>query len=155
MQPNAAELHEALGELFLIKNSFEEAREELAKSLALDSSRTRTLCLLGRLYVRQREEEKAIPYLQRALRHQPDMVEASSLLGTAYVRLGQAADAVPQLEKALKFDYYGSVHYQLSLAYRKLGKVELAKKALVRSEELRRTSAESHRGLVSGVVDTE
>jgi tetratricopeptide (TPR) repeat protein len=155
LQVNAAELHEALGELYLMKSSFEEARGELEKSLALDSSRARTLCLLGRLYVRQREEEKAIPYLQKALRHQPDMVEASSLLGTAYVRLGQFASAVPELERAAPFDYYGSVHYQLYLAYRKLGNAERAEKALARSQDLRRSSAESHQAMVSGVADVE
>lgn len=154
-QPDEAELHEALGELFLNKKSYDEARAELEKSLALDSSRARTLCLLGRLYVGKHETEKAVPYLQKALHHQPDMAEASSLLGTAYVRLGQAASAVPELEKAAPFDYYGDVHYQLSLAYRKLGKFELAKKALARSQDLRRISAESHQALVSGVVDVE
>jgi tetratricopeptide (TPR) repeat protein len=83
------------------------------------------------------------------------MVEASSLLGTAYVRLGQYASAVPELEKAAPFDFYGSVHYQLYLAYRKLGKPELAQKALARSQDLRRSSAESHQAMVSGVADVE
>ena len=155
LRPDEAELHEAMGELFISKNANEEARAELEKALALDSFRTHTLCLLGRLYVRKRDEDKAVPYLVTALRYQPDMVEASSLLGTAYVRLGQYASAVPELEKAAPFDFYGSVHYQLYLAYRKLGKPELAQKALARSQDLRRSSAESHQAMVSGVADVE
>jgi len=155
LRPDEAELHEALGELFLNKKSYDEAQAELEKSLALDSSRARTLCLLGRLYVRKHETEKAVPYLQKALRQQPDMAEASNLLGTAYVRLGQDAKAVAELERAAPSDFYGDVHYQLSLAYRKLGKVELANKALARSEELRRTSAARHQAIVSGVVEVE
>jgi len=155
LRPDDAELHEALGELYLTKNADEEARAELEKALALDSFRSHALCLLGRMYVRKRETEKAVPYLQAALRYQPDLVEACSLLGTAYVRLGQYASAVPELQKAASSDFYGNVHYQLYLAYLKLGQPELAQKALARSEELRRTSAEKHQALVSGVGDVE
>ena len=89
-------------------------------------------------------------YLQRALRLQPDFAEASGLLGTAYVRLGQFADAVPKLEKAAPLDHYGNVHYQLFLAYRKLGKTELAQKALARSQDLRRSSLERDQALILG-----
>jgi tetratricopeptide (TPR) repeat protein len=155
LKPDEAELHEALGEVFLNKKSYDEARAELEKSLGLDPSRARTLCLLGRLYVGKHETEKAVPYLQKALRHQPDMAEASSLLGTAYVRLGQNAQAIPELEKAAALDFYGDVHYQLYVAYRRLGKLQLADKALARSQELRRTSAAKHQAMVSGVAAVE
>jgi tetratricopeptide (TPR) repeat protein len=155
LRPDSAELHEALGELYLTKDADEEARAELEKALSLDSFRSHALCLLGRMYVRKRETEKAVPYLQAALRYQPDLVEACSLLGTAYVRLGQYASAVPELQKAASSDFYGNVHYQLYMAYRKLGKPELAQKALAQSEELRRTSAQRHQALVSGVADVE
>jgi tetratricopeptide (TPR) repeat protein len=155
LQPNEAELHEALGELLLNRKAYDEARAQLEQSLALDPSRAQTLCLLGRLYVGKHETEKAVPYLQKALRRRPGMVEASRLLGIAYVRLGQFAGAVPELQKAAPFDFYGDVHYQLSVAYRKLGKVELANRALARSEELRRTSAARHQAMVSGVEEVE
>jgi len=150
LRPDEAELHEALGEVYLTKKSYDEAQAELEKSLSLEPSRARTLCLLGRLYMGRRETEKAVPYLVKALRYQPDMPEAYSLLETAYVRLGQYADAVPELEKAAPLDFYGDVHYQLSLAYRRLGKADLANKALARSEELRRTSAARHEAMVMG-----
>jgi len=155
LRPDEAELYETRGELYLTKKSDEKARRDLEKALALDSSRTHALCLLGRLYVQKREAEKAVPYLQKALRLQPDLVEASSLLGTAYVRLGQFASAVSELQKAAPIDFYGNVHYQLYLAYRKLGQSELAQKALERSQDLRRTSAESHQALVMGAGKME
>jgi len=101
------------------------------------------------------ETEKAVSYLQRALRYQPDMAEASDLLGTAFVRLGQDAQAIPELEKAAPYDFYGDVHYQLYVAYRRLGKPELAGKALARSQELRRTSAARHQAMVTGVAEVE
>jgi tetratricopeptide (TPR) repeat protein len=155
LKPDAAELYEAVGEIFLAEKSYDEARADLEKSLQLEPSRARTLCLLGRLYVGTHETEKAVPYLQKALRYQPDMAEASDLLGTAYVRLGQDAQAIAELEKAAPWDFYGDVHYQLFVAYRRLGKLQLADKALARSQELRRTSAAKHQAMVSGVAEVE
>lgn len=150
LRPNEPELHEALGQFYLDNHSDEEAQGELEKALTLDPSRTHVLYLLGRLYVQQRDNEKALPYLQRALRLQPDLAEASGLLGTAYVRLGQFANAIPKLEKAAPRDHYGNVHYQLYLAYRKLGQAELAQKALARSQDLRRSSLEHDQAVIMG-----
>ena len=149
-RPGEAELHEALGELYLDNHSDEEAQAELEKAVSLDPSRAKALYLLGRLYVTNRENEKAVPYLKRALRLQPNLNEANGLLGTAYVRLGQFAEAIPSLQKAAPLDHFGNVHYQLSLAYRKLGQTELAQKALARSQELRRNSLERDQALILG-----
>jgi tetratricopeptide (TPR) repeat protein len=150
LRPHEAELHEAIGEVDLNRHSDDDAQRELQKALELDPSRTRALYLLGRLYVQRRENEKALPYLQQALRLQPDLVEASSLLGTTYVRLGQFTNAIPHLENAASSDHYGNVHYQLYLAYRKLGQAELAQKALARSQDLRRSSLEHDQALIMG-----
>jgi tetratricopeptide (TPR) repeat protein len=150
MQPASSELHEALGEAYLNHHSDEDAQKELQKSLELNPSGTRSLYLLGKLYVQNRENDKALPYLQKALRLQPDLAEASSLLGTAYVRLGQFANAIPELEKAAPSDHYGNVHYELYLAYRKVGQSALAQKALARSQDLRRASLERDQALVMG-----
>ena len=155
LRPEQAELHEALGEFYLDNHSDEDAQRELEKAVALDSSRTKALYLLGRLYVLDRENEKAVPYLQRALRLQPNLNEASGLLGTAYVRMGKFADAVPKLEKAAPLDHYGNVHYQLYLAYRKLGQAELAQKALASSQDLRRSSLERDQALIMGSRQVE
>jgi tetratricopeptide (TPR) repeat protein len=150
LRPGETELHEALGQLYLDNHSDADAQRELEAALALDPSRSHALYLLGRLYVQNRENEKAVPYLERALRFEPDLAEASELLGTAYVRLGQFANAIPRLEKAAPRDHYGNVHYQLYLAYHKLGREELAKKALARSQDLRRSSLERDQALVMG-----
>ena len=150
LRPEDPELHEALGEVYLDNHSDEDALSELQKSLAVDASRTQALCLLGRLYMQERQNEKAVPQLQKALRLQPDLIEASSLLGTAYMRLGKFNEAIPQLEKSAPSDHYGNVHYQLYLAYRKLGRLELAEKALAQSKDLRRNSLAHDQALIMG-----
>jgi tetratricopeptide (TPR) repeat protein len=160
LRPNEAELHEAVGEFYLDNHiednhTDEDAQGELEKAVALDPSRTKALYLLGRLYVQDRENEKAVHYLQRALLLQPNLNEASGLLGTAYVRMGQFADAIPRLEKAAPLDHYGNVHYQLYLAYRKLGQAELAQKALAYSQDLRRSSLERDQALIMGSPQVE
>jgi tetratricopeptide (TPR) repeat protein len=156
LRPDEAELREALGEFYLDNHHHDgEAETQLQKALSLDPSRTKALYLLGRLYVLSRENEKAVPYLQRALRLQPNLNEASGLLGTAYVRMGRFADAIPKLEKATALDHFGNLHYQLYLAYRKLGQAELAQKALARSQELRRSSLEHDQVLILGSPQVE
>jgi tetratricopeptide (TPR) repeat protein len=155
VRPNEPELHEALGELYLDNHADDDAQSELEKALALDPSRSHTLYLLGRLYLTKREYDKALSYLQRALLLQPDLADASSLLGKIYMRLGQYANAVPRLEKAAVSDHYGNVHYQLYLAYRKLGKPELAQKELARSQDLRRSYLERDQALIMGSPEPE
>jgi tetratricopeptide (TPR) repeat protein len=157
MKPDSAELHEALGELYLDNHSEADADKELRTALTLDPSRSRALYLLGRLYVQQRNNDKALPFLQSALRLQPDFAEASSLLGTALMRLGRYADAVPNLNNGAQVDHYGNVHYQLYVAYKKLGNVGLAQKALARSQDIRRSSLEHDQALIMGApqVDAE
>jgi tetratricopeptide (TPR) repeat protein len=150
LRPNEPDLHEALGELYLDNNDFESARSELEQTLKVDPSRTHALYLLGRVYVETKDNEKAVPYLERALRLQPDLAEANSLLGTAYLRLGQLTNAVSKLEKAAPSDHYGNVHYQLFVAYRKLGQPERAKKELLLSQDLRKSYLERDEALIMG-----
>jgi tetratricopeptide (TPR) repeat protein len=156
LRPNEPELHEALGELYLDHHTDDAAAQsELEAALAVDPMRTRALYLLGRLYVEKKDNEKALPYLQRALRLKPDFMEANSLLGTVYLRLGQFAEAIPKLEKAAPSDHYGNVHYQLYLAYRKLGRVERAQKELALSQDLRRSYLERDEAIIMGTPQPE
>src|SRR5260370_15368021 len=148
LRPNEPELHAALGEFNLERHTYDVAASELEKALALDASSVHTLYLVGRLYVETRDNEKAVPYLERVLRLQPNLAEANSLLGTAYLRLGRFDDAVPRLEKAAPPDHYGNVHYQLYVAWRKLGKAELPPKESARSQELQRNARDRHHALL-------
>jgi tetratricopeptide (TPR) repeat protein len=150
LRPDEPDLYSAIGELYLEHHNYGAATSELEKALARDASSAHTLYLLGRVYVEMKDNEKAVPYLERALRLQPDLAEANSLLGTAYLRLGKVADAIPRLAKAAPSDHYGNVHYQLYVAYRKLGKAELAEKELVLSQDLRRNALERDQAVIMG-----
>ena len=103
----------------------------------------------------KKENEKAIPYLEQAVRLQPDLSEANSLLGTAYLRMGQYAKAIATLQKAASSDHYGNVHYQLAVAYRKLGQPDKAKKEMELSHDLRQNYLARDQALIMGSKQPE
>lgn len=140
MRPDAAELYEELGALYLQHGSPDQARAALAKALKLEPSRARSLYLLGQLYVNDRQEEKAIPYLQKAVRYDANLLEARAILGRAYLHQGKPEAAIAEVEKALSLDFYGDLHYLLYRAYHDLGRTEQARAALHRSAEMRKNS---------------
>jgi tetratricopeptide (TPR) repeat protein len=71
--------------------------------------------------------EEGIPALERALGINPDLYEARVTLGRALVTRGRAAEAVGHLKRAAALAPENpEPHYQLSLAYRRLGRKEEA-----------------------------
>jgi tetratricopeptide (TPR) repeat protein len=71
--------------------------------------------------------EEGIPALARALEIDPDLYEARVTLGRALVARGRAAEAVGHLKRAAALAPDNpEPHYQLSLAYRRLGRGEEA-----------------------------
>jgi len=153
--PDDPELHQRLGELFYTKKSFARAEEELRKAIELDPGHTRSLYLLGRVYLEQHQTAQSVPYFQAALQRNPGLLEAHAGLGQAYVRSGQPDLAVKELQKAASIDKYGDLHYLLYVAYHKLGKEDLARQALGRSQELRKHTAALHQARVSEASEEE
>jgi len=139
--PDSAELHEQLGNAFWLNKNEAAGETEIEKALQLDPTRSNSLYLLGCMYFGKRDIPKSIDYFNGALRFDPSLLRARAGLGRAYMRVGNPVRAVPELEKAAPMDYYGDLHYLLSMAYRQLGNTELAAKALAVSQELRKMSA--------------
>jgi Flp pilus assembly protein TadD len=102
---------------------------------------------LGALLVKRggAEAEEGIKALVRAVEIDPDLYEARVTLGRALVARGRAAEAVEHLQRAAALAPGNpEPHYQLSLAYRRLGRKEeaAAESAVVkRIHESRRTGA--------------
>jgi tetratricopeptide (TPR) repeat protein len=145
LKPEAAEIYEGLGDLYIQNNQPEQARAALEKALSLEPTRARALYLLGELYVNGKDEEKAIPYLQKALRYDANLTEAHAYLGRVYLHEGRPAAAAAEVQKALPLDIHGDLHYLLYRAYSDLGKTELAQAALKQSTEMRKGSLERDR----------
>ena len=102
---------------------------------------------LGALLVKRggAEAEEGVRALARAVEIDPDGYEARVTLGRALVARGRAAEAVEHLRRAAALAPGNpEPHYQLSLAYRRLGRREeaAAESALVkRIHESRRSAA--------------
>jgi tetratricopeptide (TPR) repeat protein len=141
IEPGDASFHESLGELFLDQKQLAPAEQELAKALALQPQRARSLYLMGRVCIGKGQLEQAIAYLKKALHYNPGLLEAHASLGIAYLQTGKTSLAAAQLESAASLDHYGDVHYMLYKAYREMGKITLARNALAVSQALRRKSA--------------
>jgi Flp pilus assembly protein TadD len=86
--------------------------------------------------------EEGLTELTRALEIDPDLYEARVTLGRALVARGRAAEAVPHLTRAAALAPDNpEPHYQLSLAYRRLGRRDeaaAASAAVRRIHEARR-----------------
>jgi tetratricopeptide (TPR) repeat protein len=149
LHPDDPELHQKLGEVLYTKKSYAQAEEELRRAIQLDPGHARSLYLLGRVYLERHEARESVPYFEAALRSNAGLLEARAALGQAYIRLGEDDRAVKELERAASIDAYGDLHYLLYVAYRKLGKSDLAQQALVRSQELRKTTAAAHQSKVA------
>ncbi len=77
--------------------------------------------------------------LKRYLAVQPDALAAHADLGRAYLHLGQYELAARELLTASDSDEHGDIHYQLSIALRKLGRNKEADEALKESNAIRQS----------------
>ncbi len=100
---------------------------------------------LGVLLLKRGELADGIRALQRALEINPNLYEARITLGRTLVAQGRAAEAVEHLRRAAELAPNNpEPHYQLSIAYRHLGrKEEAAAESLIvkRIHESRRNSS--------------
>jgi len=101
---------------------------------------------LGVLLVKRggADAEEGMKELARAIEINPDLYEARVALGRALVALGRAAEAIEHLKRAAQLAPGNpEPHYQLSLAYRRLGRkadAEAESEAVRRIHESRRST---------------
>ena len=93
------------------------AREQIAKAPGV----AEMYFVLGDSLMNQQQVEQAVEQLTRAVKLRPDYPAAHAVLGRALLQIGRAAEAIPHLLSALPADTDGSLHFQLSRAYREAG----------------------------------
>ncbi|MBV9226473.1 MAG: tetratricopeptide repeat protein [Acidobacteriaceae bacterium] len=138
-QPNNPAPLLGLGTVYWEMGDFDHATSYLREVLHLNPRAPQAIFELANIAVRQRQENEAIPLLEKYLAAQPDALAARADLGRAYIHLGQYQKAVVELTKAGETDERGDIHYQLSIALRKLGRTQEADAALKRSTEIRQS----------------
>ncbi len=137
LQPGNPAATLGLGTVYWEMGDLDRATSFLNATLKAIPQSPQALFELANIAVRKHQDKEAIPLLKRYLALQPDALAAHADLGRAYLHSGQYAEACNELKKAAEVDERGDLHYQLSLALRKLGRDEEADAALKQSVEIR------------------
>jgi tetratricopeptide (TPR) repeat protein len=147
MQPDQPAAMLGMGTVYWQMGDFDHASVELRKVLEVNPSANQAIFELANIAVRHHADAEAVPLLEKFLVLQPDALAAHADLGRAYAHLGENAKAAKQLEWAAPSDERGDIHYELSIALRKLGRIEASETALNRSKELRQAQLEKEQRL--------
>jgi tetratricopeptide (TPR) repeat protein len=133
--PQAPEVHLYIGRILLEGEhdaaAEEEAGRQFRAELALNPEDAGAEYELGEIARAGRQWGEAIRHFSRAANFDPAFPDALIGLGKSLVSAGRAAEAVAPLEKAVHIDPSNAVaHYQLSFAYRRVGREADAKREL-------------------------
>lgn len=139
IEPRNPPLLYSLATAYFNQLEFERAAENYQRVLELDPFHAEAHLMQGSCLLRLGRPEEAIPLLRKALKLEPELIRAHVPMGRALAELDRTEEAIEHFELGAHTDEDGSVHYQLFNLYRKLGKKEKAKDALLRSQKLRRT----------------
>ena len=131
--PNLPGIHYHLGRALLAgpqnPTTQEEARGEFEEELKINPADALSEYELGEMARKARQWNEAIERFSRAVKVDSTFADAQIGLGKALLSAGRSAQAVEPLEGALGLEPDNLVaHYQLSLAYRRLGRAQDADK---------------------------
>ena len=139
--PRVRRAHYYLGMVAVLDRGaagLDEAIQEFQEELKLAPGDPLTSLRLGMSLVEAHREAEALPALQIAAPSEPPTVDAFHYLGRALLALDRPAEAVAPLERALELGrieaQLGSIHYQLGIALRSLGRTDDAAKHFAAAE---------------------
>lgn len=120
--PRTSNVHLYLGLTLLEEKNNEEARKQFKEELSVDTQSYQAMAELAYLAYLDGDNEHCREWLEKARPLNPEWVETNVVFGLLYNRLGQFDRAIQSLEQAVKEqpNYY-KAHYQLSLAYLRIG----------------------------------
>jgi tetratricopeptide (TPR) repeat protein len=160
MDPGARRAHYYLGTLGLMEEGparLEEAIAEFRQELKVSPADPMVSLRLGIALMESRRPAEALPALDLAARSGPPEAEAFHFLGRAQLALGLTTEAAASLRRALELingpPFYevqrGSIHYNLALALRKIGKTDEAAAQFAEAELASARGAQSARERLS------
>jgi len=97
VNPNSAEAHRQLGEIFFLQGRNDEALLELTTAAWLDPNDARAFAGIGQTHARATAYAEAVAAFQRALDLDGSLLEARYGLATSQMRLGKVAEAKSQM----------------------------------------------------------
>jgi len=136
LNPKLPEAHYSAGKLYLEQGNLEQAESQFRAELAVNPNDAPTEFRLGHILLEQYKIDEALSFLSDVVRQRPQDADASYELGKAYLQKGDATLASEQMERAIRLRPEPHMFYQLSLAYRRQGKVKEADAALQKYQTL-------------------
>lgn len=98
VNPNSAEAHRQIGEIYILQGRHDEALTELSVATWLDPADAKAHAAAGQVYTRLLKYPEAIAALTRALSLDDSLREARYALGTVLMRTGREAEGKAALE---------------------------------------------------------
>ena len=130
-----------------------QAEEDFHHALELNPKLAESWSRLGEIAREENATQKAEQCFRRALAIQPTEMNALYGLGQLLNSRGQYREAIPILQKVVEVrGAEPAPHYQLGIAYRRLGNADLARAEMEKFQQLRKTPEERkflHTGLVA------
>jgi tetratricopeptide (TPR) repeat protein len=138
LSPGKSSVEAALARALITNRQFDEAIVVLTTKVPNLANSSGQLFDLGDALLQTGKIDQAIPKLKRAVELAPELLPAHAKLGEALLQAGLPDEAISHLALATPIDRDGSIYFQLAAAYRRLGKPELANKAMARRAELQK-----------------
>jgi tetratricopeptide (TPR) repeat protein len=130
----------------------EEARKEFEAELRIDPGNPAATYELGEMARQARQWSDAIQYFSRAVELDPGFANALIGLGKSLIPAGRAGEAVVPLERAVKLAPDDPVtHYQLSFAYRRVGRDQDAERELAAYRQAHDKALQIRQNIRSGI----
>lgn len=130
--PTKAKANFFKGQSLIRLNRFDEAETAFRNELQLNPTDESSKYHLALTLIERRiKTDEAVSLLNEAIKLKPDYADAFYQLGKIYIEQGEPQKAVEKLENAVRFDGKKDyIHYQLSIAYRKVSRNEDAAREL-------------------------
>jgi tetratricopeptide (TPR) repeat protein len=150
IDPKLPGIHYELGEAILKDSTsdtaIDTAEKELQAALAENPGDARAEYRLGRVSAQRLDFKSAIEHYSHALTLQPDYVFAQIGMGEALMKTGEQEKALEHLLAATHLDSLNAtVHYRLSVLYRKMGREEDGHRELATFKELQESKKKIER----------
>src|SRR6266480_3571671 len=137
--PRSIEVSTELAELKRSQSKFDEAIVYYTQAEQIGPLHYEIAYGLGACYTYKQEYSRAIEWLRKAVALAPDSAAGRFALGNALFQNGQSEAAIPELNVSLQLEpRMKQAYFLLGRAYSKVGRLDEAKAALKKLDELNR-----------------
>lgn len=138
LDPKAAGAHFGAGLVLLREGKLDDSAREFRAELDAHPADAKAKYHLAYVLIMQQQKDQALALLNEVVRDKPDYADAQYQLGKIMLERGEVKTAIERLETAVRLDPTKDYSYfQLSLAYRRDGRLDDAQRVLQSYQKLK------------------